>query len=66
MTATVAIDVPQNIISDPAKLATIAAAVMDKAVPPAASDQVDRVVSAVDDLVGRYPEAAKHTSGAIL
>ena len=32
----------------------------------AAGDQVDRVVDAVDDLVGRYPEAAKYTSGAIL
>ena len=32
----------------------------------AASDQVDRVVAAVDDLVGRYPEAARYTSGAIL
>lgn len=32
----------------------------------AAGDQVDRVVAAVDDLVGRHPEAAKYTSGAIL
>lgn len=32
----------------------------------AAGDQVDRVVQAVDELVGRYPEAAKYTSGAIL
>ena len=32
----------------------------------AAADQVDRVVAAVDDLIGRYPEAAKYTSGAIL
>jgi adenylosuccinate lyase len=32
----------------------------------AAGDQVDRVVDLVDELVGRYPEAAKYTSGAIL
>src|SRR4029079_9053055 len=32
----------------------------------AAGDQVDRVVDAVDELVGRYPEAGKYTSGAIL
>lgn len=32
----------------------------------AAGDQVDQVVAAVDALVGRYPEAAKYTPGAIL
>ena len=32
----------------------------------AAGDQVDRVAEAVDELVSRYPEAAKYTSGAIL
>ena len=32
----------------------------------AAGDQVDRVAATVDDLVGRYPEAARYTSGAIL
>ncbi|MDI3313630.1 MAG: adenylosuccinate lyase [Mycobacterium sp.] len=32
----------------------------------AAGDQVDHVVAAVDELVGRYPEAAKYTPGAIL
>ena len=32
----------------------------------AAGDQIDRVVAAVDDLLGRYPDAAKYTSGAIL
>ena len=32
----------------------------------AAGDQVDRVVAAVDDVIGRYPEAAEYTSGAIL
>jgi len=43
------------------------AALADKqAFTGAAGDQVDRVVDAVDDLVGRYPEAAKYTSGAIL
>ncbi len=43
------------------------AALADKqAFTGAAGDQVDRVVNAVDELVGRYPEAAKYTSGAIL
>ncbi|HYR13460.1 MAG TPA: adenylosuccinate lyase [Mycobacterium sp.] len=43
------------------------AALADKeAFTGAAGDQVDRVVDAVDDLLGRYPEAAKYTSGAIL
>ena len=43
------------------------AALADKqAFTGAAGDQVDRVVDAVDELVGRYPEAAKYTSGAIL
>ena len=32
----------------------------------AAGAQVDGVVSAVEELVGRYPDAAKYTSGAIL
>lgn len=32
----------------------------------AAGDQVDRVVAAVDDLLGRHPDAARYTSGAIL
>ena len=32
----------------------------------AAGDQVDAVAAAVDDLVSRYPEAAKYTPGAIL
>jgi adenylosuccinate lyase len=32
----------------------------------AAGEQVDAVVGAVDELVSRYPEAAKYTSGAIL
>jgi adenylosuccinate lyase len=43
------------------------AALADKqAFTGAAGDQVDRVVEAVDELVSRYPEAAKYTSGAIL
>jgi adenylosuccinate lyase len=43
------------------------AALADKqAFTGAAGDQVDRVVDAVDELVGRYPEAAKYTSDAIL
>jgi adenylosuccinate lyase len=32
----------------------------------AAGAQVDTVVATVDDLVSRFPEAAKYTSGAIL
>ena len=32
----------------------------------AAGDQVDGVVAAVGELIGRYPDAAKYTSGAIL
>jgi adenylosuccinate lyase len=32
----------------------------------AAANQVDRVVAAVDELVGSYPEAAKYTPGGIL
>ena len=32
----------------------------------AAGSQIDAVVAAVDELVSRYPEAAKYTSGAIL
>ncbi|GJF08143.1 adenylosuccinate lyase [Mycolicibacterium cyprinidarum] len=43
------------------------AALADKQVfTGAAGDQVDRVVAAVDDLIGRYPRAAEYTSGAIL
>jgi adenylosuccinate lyase len=43
------------------------AALADKqAFTGAAGDQVDRVVDAVDELVSRYPEAAKYTSDAIL
>lgn len=43
------------------------AALEDKqAFTGAAGDQVDGVVAAVGELVSRYPEAAKYTSGAIL
>ena len=43
------------------------AALADKqAFTGAAGAQVDAVVAAVDELVSRYPEAAKYTSGAIL
>jgi adenylosuccinate lyase len=37
-----------------------------KAFTGAAADQVDTVVAAVDDLVSRYPEAAKYSPAAIL
>jgi adenylosuccinate lyase len=43
------------------------AALADKqAFTGAAGNQVDTVAAAVDELVSRYPEAAKYTSGAIL
>ena len=43
------------------------AALADKqAFSGAAGDQVDGVIAAIDELVSRYPEAAKYTSGAIL
>ena len=43
------------------------AALADKqAFTGAAGNQVDAVVAAIDELVSRYPEAAKYTSGAIL
>ena len=43
------------------------AALADKqAFTGAAGSQIDAVVAAVDELVSRYPEAAKYTSGAIL
>ena len=51
----------------PLDRAALDAALADKrAFMGAAGDQVDRVVAAVEELVGRYPEAAKYTSGAIL
>ena len=43
------------------------AALADKqAFTGAAGNQIDEIVTAVDELVSRYPEAAKYTSGAIL
>ena len=51
----------------PLDRAALDAALADKqAFTGAAGDQIDRVVAMVDDLIGRYPEAAKYTSGAIL
>jgi adenylosuccinate lyase len=51
----------------PLDRAALDAALADKqAFTGAAGDQVDQVVAAVDALVGRYPDAAKHTPGAIL
>ncbi|MGB2920889.1 MAG: adenylosuccinate lyase, partial [Mycobacterium sp.] len=51
----------------PLDRAALDAALADKQVfTGAAGDQVDRVVAAVDDLIGRHPEAAKYTSDAIL
>jgi adenylosuccinate lyase len=47
--------------------AALDAALADKkAFTGAAGDQVDEVVAMVDTLVGRYPDAAKYTPGAIL
>jgi adenylosuccinate lyase len=47
--------------------ATLDAALADRqAFTGAAASQVDEVVAAVDELVSRYPEAAKYTPGAIL
>ncbi|WP_264072022.1 adenylosuccinate lyase [Mycolicibacterium komossense] len=51
----------------PLDRAALDAALADRgAFTGAAGDQVDRVVSAVAELVSRYPEAAKYTPGAIL
>ena len=51
----------------PLDRAALDAALADKqAFTGAAGSQIDAVVAAVDELVGRYPEAAKYTSGAIL
>ena len=51
----------------PLDRAALDAALADKAAfTGAAAAQVDAVVAAVDELVSRYPEAAKYTSGAIL
>ena len=51
----------------PLDRAALDAALADKQVfIGAAGDQVDAVVAGVDALVGRYPDAAKYTPGAIL
>jgi adenylosuccinate lyase len=51
----------------PLDRAALDAALADKdAFTGAAGDQVDRVVSAVEQWVSRYPDAAKYTPGAIL
>jgi adenylosuccinate lyase len=51
----------------PLDRAALDAALADKkAFIGAAGDQVDEVVAMVDTLVGRYPDAAKYTPGAIL
>ncbi|BBZ02706.1 adenylosuccinate lyase [Mycolicibacterium chitae] len=51
----------------PLDRAALDAALADKAAfTGAAGDQVDAVVAAVEELVSRYPEAAKYTPGAIL
>ncbi|KZS63567.1 adenylosuccinate lyase [Mycobacterium ostraviense] len=51
----------------PLDRAALDAALADrKAFTGAAADQVDEVVAMVDKLVGRYPEAATYTPGAIL
>ena len=51
----------------PLDRAALDAALADKqAFTGAAGSQVDAVAAAVDELVSRYPEAAKYTSGAIL
>jgi adenylosuccinate lyase len=51
----------------PLDRAALDAALADKAAfTGAAGDQVDAVAGAVEDLVRRYPDAAKYTPGAIL
>lgn len=51
----------------PLDRAALDAALADKsAFTGAAADQVDAVVSKVEELVRQHPEAAKYTPGAIL
>jgi adenylosuccinate lyase len=51
----------------PLDRAALDAALADRrAFTGAAGNQVDAVAATVDELVGRYPEAAKYTPGAIL
>ena len=51
----------------PLDRAALDAALADrKAFTGAAGDQVDEVAATVEELVSRYPDAAKYTPGAIL
>jgi adenylosuccinate lyase len=63
-------DLLQRLADDPRlplDRAALDAALADKkSFTGAAGDQVDEVVAKVDELVGRYPDAAKYTPGAIL
>jgi adenylosuccinate lyase len=63
-------DLLQRLADDPRlplDRAALDAALADKkSFTGAAGDQVDEVVAQVDELVGRYPDAAKYTPGAIL
>jgi len=63
-------DLLQRLADDPRlplDRAALDAALADKkSFTGAAGDQVDQVVAQVDELVGRYPDAAKYTPGAIL
>ncbi|MGH3541985.1 MAG: adenylosuccinate lyase, partial [Mycobacterium sp.] len=63
-------DLLERLAADPRlpldRSALDAALADNQAFVPAAGDQVDAVVAAVDALVARYPDAAKYTPGAIL
>ncbi len=63
-------DLLQRLADDPRlplDRAALDAALADKkSFTGAAGDQVDQVAAQVDELVGRYPDAAKYTPGAIL
>ena len=63
-------DLLDRLAADPRLLldrAALDAALADKkAFIGAAGEQVDQVAAMVDELVGRYPDAAKYTPGAIL
>jgi adenylosuccinate lyase len=63
-------DLLQRLADDPRlplDRAALDAALADKrSFTGAAADQVDQVVAQVDELVRRYPDAAKYTPGAIL
>ena len=65
-----AVDLLRRLAADrrlPLDRAALDAALADKqAFTGAAGSQIDTVAAAVDELISRYPEAAKYTSGAIL